>query len=136
MKSALHKGLYDPATPEPTLNGTKCGACGAVFFPPLGIGCEKCGAEADRLQAIHLAAKGVLHSVATVHLHMGKDMEAPFTVGEVRLDDGPLIRAVMTENIAASAIGNRVSADWAVARVSDEGEESIEPRFKLDDIKP
>lgn len=131
MKTALHKGLYDPASPSPQLNGTRCDACGAVFFPPLGIGCEKCGATADHLNDASLAAAGVLNSVATVHLHNGKDIDAPFTVGEVQLDDGPLIRALMNDAVDVSQIGQRVVGAWAVAGQEEDGD-VVEPRFVLE----
>jgi uncharacterized protein len=124
---AAHPALYDAAMPRPTLNGTRCGACGGTFFPPLAIGCERCG-SAD-LRPVTLAARGRLHSFATVHFHRGGDIEAPFTVGEIVLDDGPVIRATMAAN-EGLAIGDPVAADWVVLRVGDDGQETVEPRFR------
>lgn len=133
MKVALHPGLYDPGRSSPELNGTRCEDCGSTFFPPLNIGCEKCGAGSDRLNDVTLKAGGVLHSVATVHLHRDKDIEAPFTVAEVRLDGGPLIRSVMKGPAGVADIGRRVTAGWVVTRINDDGNEVVEPRFTLDD---
>lgn len=95
-----------------------------------------CGALDDRLAAITIAAAGTLHSVATVHLHQGKDIEAPFTMAEVKLDDGPLIRATLLEAIGdgesdVDAIGQRVEAQWVQTRTDDEGDTIVEPRFAL-----
>jgi len=92
--------LYS-ASPEPTLNGAHCRACGYVFFPPQWYGCEVCGAGPEQLESKSLTGQGKLSSFATVHLHQGKGIEAPFTVGVIVLDDGPAIRAVLTEKTDA-----------------------------------
>ena len=80
---------------------------------------------------IALEATGVLHSVATVHLYQGHDIEAPFAIGEIQLDAGPLIRATMAEVVERDAIGARVAASWATLRADDEGNDVVEPRFGL-----
>lgn len=129
MRIAVHPGLYDPDTEIPSLLGTRCTACGGVFFPPLGIGCEICGAEANALQLEPMAADGVLHSVAIVHLHPGRGIEAPFGIGEIQLDAGPLIRATLAELLDVSAIGTRMHAGWATVGTGVDGNELVEPRF-------
>src|SRR4051812_32038999 len=111
MTTPSQTGLYEVNADVPTLNGTRCDACGSTFFPPVAIGCATCGSEA--LVAVPLTAAGELYSFATVHLHRGKDIEAPFTVGEISLDDGPLIRCLLTAN-DGFAIGDRVVAEWVV----------------------
>ncbi|MFT3855503.1 MAG: zinc ribbon domain-containing protein [Ilumatobacteraceae bacterium] len=126
MAVAAHRGLYDVDAAVPVLRGTRCGSCGAVFFPPLGIGCAACGST--ELADAELAAEGDLHSFATVHLYRGKDVEAPFTVGEIVLAGGPVIRAMLTSDDIA--IGDRVVAEWAVTGVDDDGAEIVEPRFR------
>lgn len=125
MARAAHPGLYDVDAPVPVLHGTRCASCGAVFFPPLGIGCAACGST--ELNDVALAAEGALHSFATVHLYRGKDIAAPFTVGEIVLADGPVIRATLTSDDIA--IGDRVAAEWAVTGVDEDGVETVEPRF-------
>jgi uncharacterized OB-fold protein len=130
MKVAAHPGLYDPNDEMPVLCGTRCEACGSVFFPPLGIGCEVCGAAADRLATAPLAAAGVLHSVAIVHVHMGGAISAPFAVAEIQLDDGPLIRGMLAEPLELDAIGCRVRAHWFVVR-AEGSNEIVEPRFAI-----
>ncbi len=127
MRTAVHPRLYDPNAETPALLGTRCGACGGVFFPPLGIGCEICGSP--DLTAEALAASGSLHSVATVHLHQGRGIEAPFSIGEIQLDAGPLIRATLSEPHDVSEIGSRMSATWTVVGTADDGSDIVEPRF-------
>src|SRR3954454_8548514 len=119
-------GLYEVEAAVPVLNGTRCETCGSTYFPPLPIGCATCGSEA--LVSVTLVAAGELYSFATVHLHRAKDIEAPFTVGEISLDDGPLIRGVMTTN-DGFAIGDRVVAEWVVVGADEAGEDIVEPRF-------
>ncbi len=131
MRIAATPGLYDPEQSIPMLEGSRCAACGATFFPPLTIGCEICGAEAERLTSITLAASGILHSLATVHVHAGDDMEAPYGVAEVQLDEGPLIRGFMCETAAVADIGARVRAEWTVLRQDDDGNDVVEPRFRI-----
>jgi hypothetical protein len=131
MKVPAHRGLYDPDDDVPALRGTRCDACGSTFFPPFGIGCEVCGAGADQLSSTSIAATGVLHSVATVHLYHGDDITAPFAVGEIQLDAGPLIRCTLVDLLDLDAIGRRVEAHWVVARLDADGNEVVEPRFAL-----
>ena len=131
MRIAAHEGLYDTADDPPRLRGVRCAACGAVAFPPFGIGCEVCGADEASLESAPLAGAGVVHSVATVHLHGGRDIEAPFTIAEIQLDDGPLIRATLLDVVEPDAIGARADARWVVVRVDDDGNEVVEPRFAV-----
>jgi uncharacterized protein len=113
---------------EPTLNGRRCRACGYVFFPPQTYGCEDCGAAGDQLEAMALRGAGVLASFATVHLHQGKEIEAPFTVGLIVLDDGPAVRAILTERTDKSLkIGDRMRA--VIVDTNSEGGRASELRF-------
>jgi uncharacterized protein len=127
VRTAAHPGLYDPNEEPPALNGIQCEECGTRFFPPFGIGCEVCGAPESALQPELLVAAGVLYSVATVHHYSGKDIAVPFTMAEVDLDDGPLIRATLVDEADASSIGARVQGDW----VEVAGDQTFELRFSV-----
>lgn len=114
--------LYS-ASPDgiPKLNGGRCRACGYVFFPPQSYGCEICGASGDKLQPFALKGEGMLRSFATVHLHSGKAIEVPFTVGVILLDDGPAVRAIIVQKTDAGLkIGARMHAVIVYA-AADEG---------------
>jgi uncharacterized OB-fold protein len=103
----------EPGRP-PSLHGRRCSACGYVFFPPHDFGCESCGALPERVESMALAGAGVLRSVAVVHRHGGSSIQAPFSVGEIALDDGPMVRAVLVGD-GPFAIGDRVrSRLWSV----------------------
>jgi len=134
MRVAAHRGLndiqlYDVDGESPVLLGTRCRSCDSVFFPTLGLGCEVCGSA--QLEAMAIEPVGTLHSVATVHLHQGHDIEAPFAIGEIQLDAGPLIRATMTDLVPPEQIGARVNARWFTMRIDDDGNDVVEPRFEL-----
>lgn len=128
MRVPAHPGLYGVERDVPTLNGTRCSACGRVYFPPLAIGCEVCGATEEHLEPTTLVARGVLHSLAPVHLHFGHP-PTPFTVVEVQLGDGPLIRATAAPDAGDLEIGDDVAAVWVVTKVDGQGDETVEPMF-------
>ncbi|GAB2478381.1 hypothetical protein GCM10027082_31670 [Comamonas humi] len=78
---------------HPMLKGVRCTACGEVAFPPQHYGCERCGSGA--LADVELAAQGVVLGSSQVHIHTQPEPAVPFTVAEVRLDAGPVVRALL-----------------------------------------
>jgi uncharacterized OB-fold protein len=123
-------------SPNPTLNGGHCRACGYVFFPPQSYGCESCGAPSEQLEPKSLKGDGVLSSFATINLHQDQGIETPFTVGVIVLDDGPAIRAVLTHKTDEGLkIGDRMRA--VVVTVGSEGDAPVnELRFaKLETLR-
>ena len=98
-----HPSLYQASDGAPLLAGCRCAACGHAGFPYQSFGCEKCG-SAD-LAPAQLRARGALVSFAYVHRHAGKDIAAPFAIGEIRLDDGPLIRCTLSRDARAPSTG-------------------------------
>jgi uncharacterized OB-fold protein len=117
---------------QPALNGRRCRACGYVFFPPQSYGCEDCGAPADQLESKSLRGAGTLASFATVHLHQGKDIEAPFTVGLIVLDDGPAVRAILTQRTDEGLkIGDRMHA--VIVDTNSEAGRAQELRFSKEE---
>jgi uncharacterized OB-fold protein len=127
MRVAVHPGLYDPAATEPVLAGSRCNSCGRVAFPALAIGCDACGSS--ELELVELEAAGSLFTFAEVHVYRGADIEAPFTIGEVELDSGPLIRVTMGPDQPDLAVGDRVRGVWRVATIDEQGDEVVEPAF-------
>jgi uncharacterized protein len=124
---ALYSGLGHP----PSLNGGRCRSCGYVFFPPQQYGCESCGAPREQLDTVALPGRGKLHSFATVYLHQGKGIEAPFTVGVILLDDGLAIRSILTDQTGEGlAAGDRMSAAMVLQGSDEQGREVMELRFE------
>jgi uncharacterized OB-fold protein len=107
LKPALYRAVGTAEVPDrPALLGGACAACGYVFFPLQGYGCEKCGGMELKPRA--LSGAGQLLASARVHLHAGKGRVAPFTVGAVRLDDGPIVRTLIIEEAGRLEVGRRM----------------------------
>jgi hypothetical protein len=120
----LKPALYQEGDAKPpVLLGGVC-ACGYVFFPLQAYGCEKCGGQDLRPKT--LAGAGRLLASARVHLHFGKGRQAPFTVGAIRLDDGPIVRTLL-EGDEAKPGARMVTALAPV--VDDEGAPRLDLRF-------
>jgi uncharacterized protein len=128
VRTASHPRLYDPLAELPVLNGTQCQHCGRLYFPSMGIGCEICGAPADQLLPKPLPTIGTVHALAQVHVHYGPE-PTPFTIAEIVLDAGPLIRAMIHPASDPLDIGDRVSARWHVTGLDDGGNAIVEPAF-------
>lgn len=96
LKPQLYRSQGSDADPtHPALLGGKC-VCGHVFFPMQHFGCERCG-RTD-VSPRSLTGRGTLIASARVHLHAGKQREAPFTVGSIRLEDGPIVRTLLIDD--------------------------------------
>jgi uncharacterized OB-fold protein len=106
LKPALYAAEGTAAVPDhPSLRGGNCSRCGYVFFPLQTYGCEVCGSTGDALQPVALAGSGTLIASSVVHIHAprapaAKDtrpLAAPFTIGSVKLDDGPTVRTLLVD---------------------------------------
>lgn len=127
MRLAAHPHWYDPTVSPPTLTGSSCAGCGQVDFPPIALGCQVCGAPEDQLEPITLAAAGLVHAVARVEaVRAGTE---PYTVAEILLDGGPLIRALIHPESATPGIGERAVARWRVIGRDESGADLVEPWF-------
>jgi uncharacterized OB-fold protein len=77
------------------LAGEECGHCDAKLFPPRDI-CPECGEEAKTLYKF--SGKGEVYSYTTVYEPpAGFEETSPYTVAMVRLEEGPLITAQLTD---------------------------------------
>ncbi|MGH2582968.1 MAG: Zn-ribbon domain-containing OB-fold protein [Anaerolineales bacterium] len=77
------------------LVGEVCGNCDAKLFPPRDI-CPVCGEEAKKL--FQFSGKGEVYSYTTVYeAPEGYAEQAPYTLAMVKLDEGPLVTAQLTD---------------------------------------
>jgi uncharacterized OB-fold protein len=77
------------------LVGEVCGHCEAKVFPPRDI-CPECGEEAKTLYTF--SGKGEVYSYTTVFdAPAGFEEAAPYTVAMVKLEEGPLVTAQLTD---------------------------------------
>ena len=78
-----------------SLVGEICGHCDAKVFPPRDI-CPSCGEEAKTLYTF--SGKGEVYSYTTVFdAPAGFEESAPYTVAMIKLDEGPLVTAQLTD---------------------------------------
>ncbi len=77
------------------LVGEVCGHCDAKVFPPRDL-CPECGEEAKTLYTF--SGKGEVYSYTTVFdPPAGFEDNTPYTVAMVRLEEGPLVTAQLTD---------------------------------------
>jgi len=77
------------------LVGEVCPHCEAKIFPPRDM-CPSCGQEAKTLYAF--SGKGEVYSYTTIYeAPAGYDENAPYTVALVKLNEGPLVTAQLTD---------------------------------------
>jgi uncharacterized protein len=78
-----------------SLVGEVCPHCGNKIFPPRDV-CPNCGDEAKELYTF--SGKGEVYSYTTIYeAPSGYDANAPYTVAIVKLQEGPMITAQLTD---------------------------------------
>jgi hypothetical protein len=122
----LKPELYDGGQP-PSLRGGVC-TCGYVFFPLQNYGCERCGRFGEDLRPKDLAGRGRLIASATVHLH-SPDRPTPFVVGSIALDDGPVVRTLLTDTPPNLAPGARMETVLVAIDPGEDGAPRVDLRF-------
>jgi uncharacterized OB-fold protein len=77
------------------LVGEVCPHCEAKLFPPRDV-CPECGKEAKTL--FQFSGRGEVYSYTTIYEPpSGFEEQAPYTVAIVKLEEGPLVTAQLTD---------------------------------------
>ena len=77
------------------LEGTRCPNCDESYFPPRPV-CPRC--KASGLDPCAFRGTGTLYSYSRMmHTPRGFSTVGPYTVGMIRLDEGPLVMAQLTD---------------------------------------
>lgn len=77
------------------LVGEVCPHCEHKIFPPRDI-CPDCGKEARDLYSF--SGRGEVYSLTTVYdAPAGYEEQAPYTVALIRLEEGPMVTAQLTD---------------------------------------
>lgn len=99
--TSAEPALYD-VTPDgtPVLRGVRDSA-GFVSFPYQDAGSLLTGEHGADAIPVTLSGRGRIQAMATVHRHHGGDADTPFTVASIVLDEGPVVRGVLTDPDAA-----------------------------------
>lgn len=100
------------------LNGEKCPHCGVFIFPPRDV-CPECVKEA-RTQ-LQLSGKGEVFSYTVVQdPPAGFEEQAPYVLALIKLDEGPMLTAQLTDLEGIPEIGMRV--EMVTRKLSADGE--------------
>lgn len=86
-----------PLPAAPALRAIKSRS-GHISFPPQHYGCQLTGDTGENLTDVLVTGRGRLRASATVHMHAKPLPKTPFTVVEVEMDDGPLVRGLLSAN--------------------------------------
>jgi len=77
------------------LVGEVCDKCGAKIFPPRDV-CPEC--EVTAKTPFTFSGRGEVYSYSTVyHAPEGYEEFAPYTVALIKLDEGPMVTAQLTD---------------------------------------
>ncbi len=104
------------------LEGVRCASCGTVCFPPREL-CSTC--RSDQLSPEALSGLGEIYSHSRVYsAPSGAEAAAPYDVALVRLEEGPMVSARLTDAEPDEiAIGARV--EMVTRRLGEDGPEGI-----------
>ncbi len=109
---------------EGRLNIAKCSDCGGFIHPPREI-CRHCLSENVAPHAV--SGTGTVDSYTINFQPWAKDMQVPFVIARVRLDDAPDV--ILTTNIVGSGPGE-VDIDDKVKVVFEEQDGIWYPLFE------
>jgi hypothetical protein len=102
------------------LVGEVCPHCAAKIFPPRDV-CPNCGGEAKT--AFAFSGKGEVFSYTTIYeAPAGFDESAPYTVALVKLEEGPLVTAQLTD-LGSQPVEIGMPVEMVTRRLRQDGDE-------------
>jgi hypothetical protein len=102
------------------LVGEVCPHCAAKIFPPRDV-CPNCGGEAKTTFAF--SGKGEVFSYTTIYeAPAGFDDSAPYTVALVKLEEGPLVTAQLTD-LGSQPVEIGMPVEMVTRRLRQDGDE-------------
>ncbi len=109
------------------LVGSRCGGCGATFFPPRRV-CSRC--LDDALEPTALSTFGTVHSCTVVH-QAAPGFEVPYALAYVDLPEGVRVLG-QVEGVAPEEvrIGAAVELELAPVGSDAEGRELVGYRWR------
>ena len=104
------------------LVGETCDSCGARLFPPRDV-CLECEAPAKEL--FTFTGLGEIFSYTTIYdAPAGFEHNAPYTVALVKLDEGPLVTAQLTD-IDKEDVAIGLPVEMVTRKLRTDGEEGM-----------
>lgn len=122
--------IPDDPTDRPRLLGSRCQACGEVFFPQRVV-CAKCLHEG--CDDLELSPTGTIYTWTYVHVPLFAKADADvsgYGVGQIDLPEGPRVQAILVGGADEFRIGMEVETDLEVLRTDKEGNEVVIYRFR------
>lgn len=117
-----------------SLVGERCEHCHNAIFPPRDV-CPHCAEPAQKEFA--LSGRGTVYSYTTVYdPPAGFEAYAPYPVALVKLDDGPMVTAQLTD-VAPDDVAIGMPVEMVTRKLAEQGEEGVivysykfRPRFE------
>ena len=104
------------------LVGEECPSCNVRIFPPRDV-CMECGAPAKEL--FTMTGLGEVYSFTTVyHPPAGYEFNAPYTIALIKLEEGPMITAQLTD-IDVEEIRIGLPVEMVTRKLRADGEEGV-----------
>lgn len=102
------------------LVGEVCPHCDTKLFPPRDI-CPKCGGEAK--VAYTFSGRGEIYSYTTIYdAPLGYENTTPYTVAMVKLEEGPLVTAQLTD-LGGEPVEIGMPVEMVTRKLRDDGNE-------------
>jgi uncharacterized OB-fold protein len=102
------------------LVGEVCPHCQAKIFPPRDV-CPECGGEAKT--EFQFSGKGEVYSFTVMHdAPAGFEDNIPYTVALVKLDEGPMVTAQLTD-LGEQAIQIGMPVEMVTRKIRNDGDE-------------
>ncbi|MCI0395208.1 MAG: Zn-ribbon domain-containing OB-fold protein [Chloroflexi bacterium] len=119
METSRHWRLR---TQRYSLVGETCDNCGVKLFPPRDV-CLECDAPAREL--FTFSGRGEVYSYTTIYeAPAGFEHYAPYTVALIKLEEGPLVTAQLTDMDSKDvAIG--LPVEMVTRKLRSDGEEGV-----------
>ena len=101
--------------------GEKCPHCGVHIFPPRDV-CPDCTQPAQELYTF--IGTGTVYSFTTIlDAPAGFEDQAPYTIALIKLDEGPLVTAQLTDLDSEPEIGMKV--EMVTRKLRTDGDSGI-----------
>ena len=102
------------------LEGECCDHCGEMIFPPRDI-CPACKKPAKTPHT--LSGRGEVYTYSTVHsAPQGFEVYAPYTVALIKLEEGPMVTAQLTD-VATADIEIGMPVEMVTRRIRTQGDD-------------
>jgi len=102
------------------LVGEVCPHCDAKIFPPRDV-CPECHGEAK--EPFAFSGKGEIYSYTTIYeAPSGFDSAAPYTVALVKLNEGPMVTAQLTD-VDGGEVKIGMPVEMVTRKMRDDGDE-------------